>query len=176
MLLLTDRRLNWINTWLGWSCSACLYKGRHLLLDKTATSAKGLLSPLISLTPPDSEITIPQPECIYRGKISREAILSWNASGCIYGYCCGEDGFCRPPHLPFLRRVSLRKLCNPSLLWPLTFGHWYSESGTVFDIYTRVPYLIFSSFLHLLNKDNGTNGISLRVCFLKALPTLNLII
>ncbi len=132
----------------------CLCKGRHLLLDKTATSAKGLLSPLISLTPLDSEITIyPQPERIYRGKILHEAIPSWNANGGIHGYCCGEDGFCGPPRLPFLSQGSLRELpCLVRSITLLCCDLW--PPGT--DIrrgqlsLTFIPIFPFSSHFFLL--------------------------
>lgn len=57
-------------------------------------------------------------------------------------------------------------LHNPSLLWPLTSGHWYSESATIFDIYTHVPFLV--SFLLIVSpfypREMSTNKISPQVC------------
>lgn len=151
----------------------CLCKERHLLPDKTATSAKGLLSPLINLTPLDSEITISTTRADLQGQDFTRSnpfvkchrrylwLLLWGRWFLrTTPFALSQSGFIAGATVPHTLR-------NPLLPWPLTSMHWYSENRTIFDIYIHVPFSshFFSSLYPSFHpRETSTNKISPRVC------------
>lgn len=135
-------RPNRINAWLlgrKKKGRVCLCKERHLLPDKTATSAKGLLSPLINLTPLDSEITISTTRADLQGqdftrsnpfvKCQRRYLwlLLWGRWFLrTTPFALSQSGFIAEATVPHALR-------NPLLPWPLTLI--FGEQNYLWHLY-----------------------------------------
>lgn len=148
-----------------------VFKERHLLPDKTATSAKGLLSPQINLTPLDSEITISTNRADLQGQ---DFTRSNSFVKCQWLYLwLLLWGRCGPPYLPFLSRGLLRELldlihsitpycCD---LWPLGADIRRAELSLTFISMFPLSSHLFSSFYPPFHPwETCTNKISPQVC------------